>query len=262
VITFLQFGNHGRLGNQLFQYAMMKAVATKNNFELKLPNIDAGGISYFDLECESLEPDDIHRVSAYFQDEPKYHFLSDVFDQRSGTNFHGYFQSERYFKSIEEQIRKEFQIKDKDLRRTAMKKLLAYQNFNLPIVSVHVRRGDYLTIHNGQYHGVCPIEYYRKAMASFGEAIFIVFSDSIEWCKQNIVGPRVFYSEGNSPILDFATISLCDHNIIANSSFSWWAAWLNKNDEKRVVAPEKWFAALGPSDIQDLIPPNWEKMWK
>ena len=128
------------------------------------------------------------------------------------------------------------------------------KNINLEIVSIHVRRGDYIKLQN--YHLLLPKKYYDKAISLFKDCFFIIFSDDIEWCKLNINSINVYFSECNQDYIDLFLMSKCHHNIISNSSFSWWGAYLNKNINKKVVCPSKWFAKLGPKK-HDLILDDW-----
>jgi len=122
---------------------------------------------------------------------------------------------------------------------------------------VHVRRGDYLTIHDGLFHTPCNKKYYQRAMEMFDDADFLFFSDDMDWVKENFVGENIKYSNSNSAIVDFAMVTLCDHHILANSSFSWWSAWLNHSPDKKVIATSNWFGPMGPQDTYDLIPDEW-----
>jgi hypothetical protein len=127
---------------------------------------------------------------------------------------------------------------------------------------MHVRRGDYVTLKNaGEFHGLCSVEYYHAALKSIdakeGAEIFM-FSDDIEWCRQNLKFdlPVTYVNNAFHPVWDMYLMSLCSHNIIANSSFSWWAAWLNTNPEKKVIAPEYWFTGKKTQSL-DLLLAGW-----
>ena len=124
--------------------------------------------------------------------------------------------------------------------------------------SIHVRRGDYLGL-NG-HHPVCDLEYYNKSINLFDKNTkFLVFSDDIKWCQENFKGENFIFISGNRDFIDIWLMSLCQNNIIANSTFSWWGAWLNQNINKKVIAPSKWFGPLKINhNTQDLIPEAWE----
>ena len=234
---------------------MLKSVSLKNDYVLKLPNVHNSDLKYFNVSCQELEQDDPKHVKKVFVDEPHFYFRPEVFEQPDFTNFHGYYQSEKYFKDFEKQIRKDLTFKE-SIGECAKSELQTHKR-ELPLVSVHVRRGDYLTIHQGLWHTPCNLKYYQQAMQVFDDVDFLFFSDDMEWCKNNFAGKNILYSEGKSAIMDFAMISLCDHNILANSSFSWWSAWLNNNPDKQVVATSNWFGPAGPQDTYDLIPDEW-----
>ena len=172
--------------------------------------------------------------------------------------FEGHWQSEKYFKSIEETIRKQFQFKQSSLNKETLQ--LSEEIKNTNSVSIHIRRGDYL---NFPQCAVCDIEYYRKAIdyikGKIIEPTFFIFSDDIDWCKQNLQIKNSFFvnfNQGNDSWQDMYLMSQCKHNIIANSTFSWWGAWLNDNPDKIVISPHQWFKNDATGDI---IPDNWIK---
>lgn len=101
------------------------------------------------------------------------------------------------------------------------------------------------------------MRYYQAAMNQTKTPFYLIFSDDIAWCKKQFIGPQFEFAEGNSPVTDLALQISCEHNIIANSSFSWWGAYLNKNPGKRVIAPGKWFGPAQPHDTRDLLPSSW-----
>jgi hypothetical protein len=157
----------------------------------------------------------------------------------------GYYQSEKYFDKCREEIRSVFTFDDK-LRTKA----------HIDMVALHVRRGDYLKM--PEHHTNLSMSYYYKAMACFAGARFLIFSDDIEWCKQqDWLGHDVYFSENKDAGQDMHDMSICSHNIIANSSFSWWAAWLNKRTGRKVIAPKNWFGHKLRHDTKDLIPEAW-----
>lgn len=124
-------------------------------------------------------------------------------------------------------------------------------------VSIHVRRGDYVTTHKNFYTNLFREGYYERAMDLFPGADFLVFSDDIPWCKEQAVFADCDFSEGNDEVTDLNLMAGCEHNIIANSSFSWWAAYLNPNPNKKVIAPKHWFL----DDIERVtIPDSWKRI--
>jgi len=203
-------------------------------------------------------------VKGYYQ-ERHHHFDKDVFGIRNDVYFIGYWQSESYFKEYKSELLKKFTLK-----KPLCSKAQAYKEAILSknTASLHVRRGDYAnnkSINN--FHGVCSLEYYQKAVKyitySFPEICFYIFSDDLDWAKTNFnfIKNKIFV-ESNGDIPNYEEMhlmSLCKHNIIANSSFSWWGAWLNKNDEKIVIAPEKWFNDT-LYDTTDIAPKGWVRL--
>jgi hypothetical protein len=126
--------------------------------------------------------------------------------------------------------------------------------------SIHVRRGDYLHPNNHGHHPILPIDtYYGKAIEQFPNEKFIIFSDDIQWCKQNFNLPGfIFASEKD--YVELYMMSLCKNNIVANSSFSWWGAYLNENPNKKVIAPQQWFGPKCKHNYKDIVPDSWTKI--
>lgn len=164
----------------------------------------------------------------------------------------GYWQNEAYFADIRTNILDKLQLRSYAKRNA----ILADEIASRESVSIHVRRGDFLRFPN-VYGNICTLEYYQAAIDMIGESVknpvFYIFSDDMEWCRQqfSFLQHVVFvdYDEKRKPYEDMGLMSLCKHNIIANSSFSWWAAWLNENEEKLVIAPDKWLANHEETDI-------------
>jgi len=194
--------------------------------------------------------------------ERSFGFDADALDIEGNLLLEGYWQSEKYFADISDLIREEFTLhRPLDPKNAALAELIGSVNS----VSIHVRRGDYVTNpHTHQVHGVCPLDYYERAIRVVAERAphphLFVFSDDPEWTKGHLRFPfPTVYVEGNEgekQCEDLRLMNLCRHNIIANSSFSWWGAWLNRNPGKTVVAPAKWFKS-GGMDTRDLLPETW-----
>lgn len=172
----------------------------------------------------------------------------------------GYWQSESYFAEIKEQIRKDFTFPLLDVAN----QLIADQISNTNAISIHIRMGDYL---NHPLHGgICTKEFYLRAIDIIKDKVenpqFFVFSNEIDWCKNNLPLANAVYiggNDGENSYRDMQLMSMCKHNIIANSSFSWWGAWLNGNTDKIVIAPAKWFN--DPKiNTSDLLPASWVKI--
>lgn len=233
----------GRLGNNLFQIAVAVSYAKR---------ISAVSVfspwRYSKVFSNNLDFINGEKLKNYHMYEEKGFQYSPIeipssFDR---IKLSGYFQSEKYF---DETLVREVFTPRKDLIRYLREK---YDLNNS--VSVHVRRGDYLGLQD--YHPVQNMDYYQEAFSYFQDSKFYVFSDDIDWCKNNFKGNFVFIDKQDD-YLDMFLMSLCNHHIIANSSFSWWGAWLNKNKDKRVIMPKKWFGPSANHDINDLICHNW-----
>jgi len=178
----------------------------------------------------------------------------------------GYWQSEQYFINISSIIKNEFEFK---IEPNAYYSELIDKIITSNSVSIHIRRGDY--IHNSltnSFHGTCSIEYYNEAIEYLGNKVsnvqFFMISDEIKWAKE-VFGhySNIHFVENNkgADFEDMRLMSLCKHNITANSSFSWWGAWLNNNPNKKVIAPKTWFKDIeSQKKSQDLIPKNWIKL--
>ncbi len=278
----------GGLGNQFFQYAAGKALALKNNTALKL---DLTGftdyklrdfeLSRFNASYTVASDDEIKRYKGtnsfqrikallsssstkQFYKQPFFHFDKAFFFLQSPVYLQGYFQSEKYFTPVNESLRNELRFKEPmSPEITAFGKMLQEER----AVSVHLRRGDYKTEESLRVHGILPDAYYQRAIDyatkyAADEPRFYVFSDDAEAAKK-LGLPNAEIVSGTltkNHYEDFYLMQQCRHNIIANSSFSWWAAWLNPNPDKIVIAPKDWFGPKGPKDTQDLLPESWIRL--
>jgi hypothetical protein len=170
----------------------------------------------------------------------------------------GYFQSEKYFIEYRKKILELFEIDDStNLYLSTKYHNLIFEN----CCSIHVRRGDYIRFQN--HHPIQSIDYYKKSINIIGEdKTYLVFSDDITWCEENFVflKNKIFISN-NLDYQDLYLMSMCKDNIIANSTFSWWGAWMNKNENKKVIAPKKWFGdSYSNLNTNDLYCENWIKL--
>lgn len=170
----------------------------------------------------------------------------------------GYYQTEKYFVDYKDNVSNLFEIDEKTLDYLMKKygKLLEEDT-----CSIHIRRGDYLNLQN--YHPILSIDYYLDAIKLVGKnKHFLIFSDDIVWCESNLgFIPNKTFITGNKDYQDMYLMSMCKNNIIANSSFSWWGAWFNKNENKIVVSPSKWFgSSYYKHDTSDLYPQEWIKV--
>ena len=282
----------GGTGNQLFQYALGKNLALKNNDVLKL---DTGGLSRandvgdiyrpfsledFKIQKEVATQAEIKRIKyPYGIFSKAWRFISFHISRDKNTLFYprvlkrtgniyldGFWQSPNYFDNIRETLLAEFTL-EKPLGIGAAK--LATLIDSSESVSLHVRRGDYAANPRVTYEfGACTPLYYKNAVTHISGAApvtptFFVFSDDISWVKNNLPLPErvVFVEEPDiTDTEELMLMSRCKHNIIANSSFSWWGAWLNQYQNKIVITPTPWFDHQ-PYD-KDLIPPSWIRLQK
>jgi hypothetical protein len=251
----------GGIGNQMFQIASTISHAKKMGSEYffdfdkcQTPNQGKKSTHYSNSVFRKIKNDSLlkyNSLSSY--QEPSYNFSE--LPHIDNVVLNGYFQSEKYFKNHEKFIKDIFYFNDVDKE---VNDFLNSIKQGKTITSIHVRRGDYLKFID--VHPICSLDYYQKSMELIGESNFIVISDDIDWCKENIKGDNVFYSEYMDDIYDLSVIKNCDYNINANSSFSWWGAWLNENPNKKVIIPKIWFGTNKKLDIKDLIPNKWKKI--
>lgn len=184
-----------------------------------------------------------------------YNELKDLPDNDVLLN--GYFQTEKYFKEYEDEIRNLFMSYDVNVKDD-IKSILETKN----TCSIHVRRGDYLNSPN--YHPTQNMNYYMKAIKQMSkDTLFLIFSDDIAWCKQNFpdLPEKFVFVEGYQDYEDLHIMSKCKNNIICNSTFSWWGAWLNNNSDKKVIIPSQWFGpAYAHYNTEDLYCEGWIKI--
>jgi hypothetical protein len=286
---------NGGLGNQLFQYAIARSLSEKLHSEVVLDlNIynktglrahEFYALKHFNVNAEIANSSDTKlfysnnffrkvqrrimrqtgtgKIKQVYERE-QFVFNPDVFKYSGNIYLRGYWQSEKYFKSIEGIIRSELSLKDSLSQKTleVSKEITAKRN----TVSLHIRRGDYVTdIKTYNTLGLCSLDYYRRCVSVLGNELgglnIFVFSDDPVWVKENIVfnHPLYFVNHNNIKYAyeDMFLMSLCEHNIIANSSFSWWGAWLNNNKNKIVLAPKKWIVDTNRTNL-DIIPEDWK----
>jgi hypothetical protein len=273
----------GGLGNQMFQYSLGRSLSLKNStklgldlsfynnqaetdtqrhFELNYFNIKGLLILKPMLDNKPLIP--LFSKSIYFPHhylENKFSFSNEVFSQPDGTLFQGYWQTEKYFLDIGTQLMEDFSLKNS---LSADDKRIEDEINRQVSVSLHVRRGDYVNNESAnKFHGLMDIDYYKAALDIMNTKIeaykLFIFSDDIEWCKNNLnnLHSNIYFIDGKRDgAIDMHLMKTCKHNIIANSSFSWWGAWLNGNDNKVVIAPKLWFNDK-KADTTDLIPKKW-----
>ncbi|MFZ2189840.1 MAG: alpha-1,2-fucosyltransferase [Candidatus Magasanikiibacteriota bacterium] len=274
----------GGLGNQMFEYAFARALSFKYKqtlfldktvYKIKTKNtprkyflnffcinsfsfvsrILSGMFVFLDLIYKIL-----FRRTFIIKEKLVYKFDDNLKIKKNGINYlYGYWQSYKYFEDFSEIILKDFIPK---ITWIGKLKEMDDKIISSNSISIHVRRGDYV---GHQDHEVCNIEYYQKSINFFQKScvspIFYVFSDGVDWVKDNLKfnDATVVFVSGNgfNEAEELILMSHCKHNIISNSSFSWWAAWLNKNFDKKVVAPKRWVNSMTPEAVEDLIPKNW-----
>jgi hypothetical protein len=282
----------GGLGNQMFQYAAGKALAvkhntimkldlsffydqhsivTKRNYELNEFNNDLDIATSSEIkEYTKWEDKMVYKNVAKYFPFFKNHFIyrentfcfnKKFFSLHPNTYLIGYWQSEKYFTSIAEAIRNDFSFRN-------IQSELSNEISSCNSVSLHVRRGDYVaSSETASLHPVCPPKYFYKAADYIADRIdspvFYIFSDDLEWVKMNLKlkYPMKFCTTNapNTGYFDLHLMTLCKHSVIANSSFSWWGAWLSSANNKLVIAPKYWFRDSS-IDTKDLIPVNWLKL--
>jgi len=287
----------GGLGNQMFQYAAGKSLAhlrntalktdlsfleadtkgayTKRNYELgifKLENkfVTKSEIAPFVEKGKSRLARVVGRLlpalsNKMYAAESGHDYQAGFINFPAEAYLDGFWQSEKYFSSIAEIIRKDFTFK---YPPEGLNLDLASKIGSVNSVSLHVRRGDYVKNQAVlEFHGTCSPEYYKKGVKHISDKIkdmhLFIFSDDTDWCRQNLVFDLpctyIDHNTGAKSYEDMRLMSLCKHHIIANSSFSWWGAWLNPSKEKIVIAPEKWFATADHK-AKDIYPSAWIKL--
>lgn len=276
----------GGLGNQLFQYCAGRSLALRLGVDLSLdvrdydrPNPFKVGLNHFNVQtvpAQNLPPsreDGIAKAlgkivrggalktyrEATLGYDTAFENLSD------NTHLKGYWQSERYFMPFETQIRADLQIVTEPSQKN---REMQSEISAAPAVSLHIRRGDYVS--NAKYnaaHGTCDLDYYARA-AKFvadrvGDVVIYAFSDDPAWVAEHLKLPfevrYVDHNDGDTNYEDLRLMATCKHHIIANSSFSWWGAWLNPSKDKLVVSPALWFADPNKAN-PDIWPSDWHRI--
>lgn len=259
--SFNHMGNLGHLGNQMFQLAALIGLSRKHNRDFCIPHQQSFGMAYYqELRSNIYDAFDlkVHQGLSRFPtiQEEHFHFDKKLFDNppKQDCNLYGFFQSEKWFKHVEDEVRETFKLK-KEYEEVAdfMRSQLEGQ-----VIAIHARRTDYLTNPN---HGALGLDYYERALELVPNNLkVIIFTDDPEWAKVQELFPdeRFFVSETDCPYTDLALMAKCDYHIIANSSYSWWGAWLSNS--KKVIAPKQWFGTpLETNKLDDLYCDWWVK---
>lgn len=286
-ILYLQHG----LGNQIFQYAYIKYLESKGHAPICIDSSAPSLRRHHGIEIKDVFPllKRSSRFVPYTIGRPL-HIACDILKRVTGIALEsnseedsetdaqrnnilwlrGYWQDSCYVEAIESDLRRDLRFADFDANDN-LNRSLAQQitgSADAPAVNsvgLHIRRGDYLSVEfRDGFSGICTDQYYRKAIdhiqSNIENPLFFVFSDDIEWAKDNLgIDNAVYISHncGRSSFRDMQLMSLCQHNIIANSSFSWWGAWLNSNPDKIVVAPAKWYNFTSEEFDHRITPQNW-----
>jgi len=250
--------NYG-LGNLMFQVATGISMAKDNDATLILPQLKTpqfGGYTNNIFSKIRTTPSVNHTMTY---EQPEFTYSDTPF--YPNCKYSGYFQSEKFFVHNRQAILNMFKHDD-DMMKPVQENLSTLLPFTGNVVSIHVRRGDYTNL--SEMHPILPMDYYKNAIDYFdSSALFLIFSDDIDWCMNN----ELFSSLSNKHFvcdcddyLDLLIMSECNHNIIANSTFSWWGAWLNENPDKVVIAPKQWFGEKRNLSDKDIIPESWIKI--
>jgi hypothetical protein len=271
MITNLSIGHNGRLGNQIFQYAILKCISFQNNYQVVLPKENTEKIATgrfnpsindvdrykldllecFDISDQVLSISEIAKNLSFQYEE---NFTMDynpnlISNAKDGTNYVGFYQCVQYYYQNEEKLKKILAFKQ-HIKNTAINYINQLKNEHKAskIITTHIRRGD-LSLDNGQFQVLLSSQYYNKIFENLKNenTKFLIVSDDIEWCKNNfhnkdIIFCDLFDDKIQKHILDFCILSCGDNIIMSNSSFSWWAAWLS--DAKDVFCPNKWFGPV------------------
>ena len=262
MLAFNHLGVLGRLGNQMFQYASLRGIAAARGYDFGIPPSDFSDewrnhqlFEVFDLP--HLPQSNIRFLDsgcAPVVQEKQFNFDQALLQQcPNEVSLWGFFQTEKYFKHIEASIREDFTFKDEILN--PCKEMIGDSKF----LSLHIRRTDYLTNHENHHN--LGMDYYEEALDQFPNWDVVIFSDDPEWCKKQKLfqGDRFLISESGDNKVDMCLQTLCKAHIIANSSFSWWGAWLASSE--KVIAPSKWMGPLNEhKDTSDLIPERWHRI--
>lgn len=276
----------GGLGNQMFQYAFARHLSLLWDRPLKLDLSDFTsakhassrryGLGVFSIQVESAQPieintlksprylDWLHLTKATHVKEKNFGIYDDKFTHiKPPFYLDGYWQSAKYFQDSDKQIRADFQLNaSSQIDQSELLDQISSTNS----IALHIRRGDYIT--NTQYAAIyhhCSLDYYQQAAALLAQKItkphFFIFSDDLDWVRANlkIDYPICFVANDYPDFQALILMSQCKHQIIANSSFSWWGAWLNSNPDKLIIAPKQWFSSCEMSS-RDILPNSWIKL--
>ena len=278
----------GGLGNQMFQYAAARALSIRRGIPFKIDFDDPYkfvkrelNLAAFNLEVNAVSKRELNKCkpkrrfekrlwmllgknpsNRLYREKTDYTYDPDFFSCPDGAYISGFWQTEKYFLSIEEIIRSDFKFKiPPSGKNEEWLKMIC----SCTAVSIHVRRGDVIAVaKTNKLYGTITMDYYQNAInsmvESFNDSIFFFFSDDIDWVKENIKTTfPSHYIDANDDAHNYEDLRLmssCKHHIIANSSFSWWGAWLNPDQQKKIIGPARWMSSMDIADT-DHIPASW-----
>jgi hypothetical protein len=255
MIGMTSLGTNGRFGNQMFQYATLYALGQDLNFDIGVPYHNKNENEYFNFclpDAFSLSAKDLknHYFSSFYQ-EPHFNYDANILNIPNNTNLKGYFQTEKYFKKYKNDFKDKEFLFNLNIENTCNSLL---NNRDCELISVHIRLTDYLNFKDS--HPVCSLDYYREALNSLPkDANIVLFSDDYGLALKffNDLGLHPFMCGTNNKFLDMCLMTKCEYHVIANSSFSWWGAWLSKS--KTTIAPKQWFG------MASHMPKNWDDVY-
>ena len=275
MIGYNRLGSNGRLGNQMFQYASLRGIAAARNYDWKIPPEDYEHKDNYGLfetfEMSNVKPDNLGFVDGQNVQENDHCFIPEFLTEcPDNSNLEGYFQTEKYFEKIADQIHEDFTFKKGYLE--PCKEYI--ESLDKPPIFLHIRQSD--NIGREQYHPILPVSFFDECLKEFpDDTPCFVFTDDLEWCREQFTDDRFLISTENPlyshtadtingrvqtyvPYYDMCLMSLCSHAIMANSSMSWWGAWLIPDKNKKVIAPKAWFGSkFADRYMDDLYPDGW-----
>jgi len=263
VISFSELGRWGRLGNQLYEYAALLGIGHELGFDVAIPPLDEHDLgSCFDIRAPILTRRDRRRI-RHTMHEPRIGYSERYRAIEDFTDLTGYFQSPRYFP--ERAILKQELTFRPGLLEAGAAVVDHHRHRDRPVVGVTVRRGDY-QLHPEQFVQLWATDFYDRAFACVtalagDDVVFLVSSDEPAWCREHFSDPRAVIVDDLSDHAQLAMLTLCDHLVLANSSFAWWAAWLSDVAELRIAAAT-WWGETGdaPESTRDPLPAGWTEL--
>lgn len=254
MITFTDFGLFSYLGNELFQYAALLGLAERRGFEIRLPPASQYSMgSLIDVDTPTYTTEELRRLRYRFsQVYPRFGYEPELENIPDWTDLNGYFQSRKHFPT---DLRDRFRIRP-DVQ-AEVERIWSELEFTRPVVGMHVRRGD--IVDDGHRLALEQIGYYENAKATFADrdVEYLFVSDDLEWCAEHLGGPGTFVAPPASGPVHLALLARCDHVVIGNSTFSWWAAWFQEPRGGTVVAPRQWFHPGTFDNAEPDLSPEW-----